>query len=87
MGRQRSRAAGGAVRLVSLLAGALLAGCDMCDIDELRCNGHVVQECSSTRNWEDLHDCGAEECGVGRDVCHPFIDLGLGSVWCCYQPQ
>jgi hypothetical protein len=38
------------------------------------------------RNWADLHDCGADTCGVGRDVCNPWIDPGSGEVWCCYAP-
>jgi hypothetical protein len=86
MEAQPSARLGRAFRLVALLAlGSHLGGCDMCHEGDLRCNGNVVQECSSSRNWKDFHDCGTDRCGVGRDVCHPFIDLGFGEVWCCYQ--
>jgi hypothetical protein len=37
------------------------------------------------RNWEDFHDCGADQCGVGRDQCDPLFDPGFGEVWCCIR--
>jgi hypothetical protein len=85
--RALGRASRGVAPLAAAFLGvAALAGCDMCETGDLRCSGHVVQECSATRSWEDFHDCGADTCGVGRDVCHPWIDLGFGEVWCCYAP-
>jgi hypothetical protein len=65
---------------------ALVAGCDLCETGDLRCAGHVVEECTATRSWEAFHDCGTDTCGVGRDVCQPWLDPGFGEVWCCYVP-
>jgi len=83
--RRRARAARHGLRIAAVLAGVLLAGCDMCDIGDLRCSGSVVEECNDMRNWEDLHDCGTDQCGVGREVCDPWIDPGFGEVWCCFE--
>jgi hypothetical protein len=69
---------------VAASAAVLLAGCDLCEEGKLRCNGNVVEECSAS-NWDEVRDCGADTCGIGREVCHPFIDLG-GEVWCCIRP-
>ncbi|HSN92005.1 MAG TPA: hypothetical protein VLS93_12315 [Anaeromyxobacteraceae bacterium] len=81
--RTSARVSARALRIAAAAA-VVLCGCDMCSTGDLRCRGNVVQECSSTRNWEDLHDCGADLCGVGRDVCTSWFDPGLGEVWCCY---
>jgi hypothetical protein len=84
--RTRSaRRAHNAIGLAAALVAALLAGCDMCETGDLRCSGSVVQECTEMRNWEDFHDCGADQCGVGRDQCDPLFDPGFGEVWCCIR--
>jgi len=76
-----------AIALGAALALGPLAGCDMCETGDLRCRGSVVQECSSTRNWEDSHDCGEYTCGVGTETCgDPWIPVPPGGeVWCCYR--
>jgi hypothetical protein len=84
--RARICASRGGPLAAALVAIGALGGCDMCEPGDLRCSGHVVEECSETRNWEAFHDCGGDACGVGRDVCRPWIDLGFGEVWCCYAP-
>jgi len=72
--------------LATALAAVLLGGCDLCDEGDLRCNGAVVQSCNAQRNWEDLEDCGANVCHVGRAACQPWFDPGFGEVWCCTRP-
>ncbi len=85
--RVDARANRSAVGICIAFAALLLQGCDMCETGDLRCSGSVVEECNSNRNWEESHDCGADQCGVGREVCgDPWIPLSGGEVWCCYQP-
>lgn len=76
-------------RMAGLIAavGLALAGCDLCESGDVRCDGSVAQECSGG-DWDGEHDCGAEGLSCGVDSQCGFLgaigNSAGAKVVCCY---